>query len=211
MTLAERNPASYPYPSPASETHNQPLPSPHQPYAHPSLHRSDSMPGHMHIRPDMPRNMSTPASGEFMISNAVGMARPTDWRNEEEEREELTTKGRKRKRLAKACSACNVRLSPPPQPSRGSVHLADDRKTSVDATVSPLVPTANSPRDPACMSTRKAKSSHPLGPVIPSRRNLPERLRNPTASFPAVRRLRKGTARPLHRLTIAHHAKIPEA
>ena len=98
---------------------------------------------------------------------------------------DLTTKGRKRKRLAKACSACHVRS---PLNDRHHSHLtkihggplksySSHRRTNVDATGSPLAQTANSLPDHVSTSTPKAKRSHhPVRAIRPLRRGILARL-----------------------------------
>lgn len=65
-----------------------------------------------------------------------------------DDRDELTTKGRKRKRLAKACSACHVSpsLCVPPK----AALTLSRRRTNVDATGSRRAPTASSPPGHVC-------------------------------------------------------------
>jgi hypothetical protein len=99
----------------------------------PKMPRSESFNPSPPHRPDFSRS----AHSSFNISGMSSNMFPT-----EENGDELTTKGRKRKRLAKACSACHVSLF--------RSNMADVRKTSDDVTVSTHVPTASSHRKSAC-------------------------------------------------------------
>lgn len=154
----------------------------HGKLAHPPMHRSDSMPQGYAPRPGMIRTLTTPAlaamgspSGlgkEFKLNSPVGSAKIGESsRKIEEDREDLTTKGKKRKRLAKACSACHV--SAPRTDSHSCsillssitllpslIRLTVSRRTNAGVTALLHAQTANSPQGHACTSTRLERSSH---------------------------------------------------
>jgi hypothetical protein len=119
------------------------------------------------VRPaPQPRSGLNPVSNSLSYSQSmfgVGVANDREAlaapRSKQElDKEELTTKGRKRKRLAKACSACHVstnQLTPPCL----DLKLTQYRRTSVVVMASDRAPTASSQRVPASMSMPKASRS----------------------------------------------------
>ena len=80
---------------------------------------------------------------------------------EGEDRDELTTKGRKRKRLAKACSACHVGYYFLVNSLVSLTVFPPCRRTSADAMGSHPVPTVNSRQDHVFTSMRRASRSRP--------------------------------------------------
>lgn len=119
------------YPSPKTRNPDEPhrhslstsvpqdrVPLQSQPIPHrPELSRSESTPQFAHSRP-IPIRTHTATHRPTAVRPSVdfasqpGSSRGQSRTMDDVEREELTTKGRKRKRLAKACSACHVSLGP---------------------------------------------------------------------------------------------------
>lgn len=197
---------------------HQPLPSPRAlpSHIHPAPSPSHSQHTHSHPPPQVldrtydrhSANMTRHDSYQFGSSSTQPRAPPplrsvqsyadsptsSNKRSaDKDDPDELTTKGRKRKRLAKACSACHVSLSVFCASRYEDKDRADGaRKTSADATALHLAPTANSPPALASISTlmgsrshRHARATHPirppllLGSVKTARKRLPSPARLP--------------------------------
>lgn len=100
---------------------------------------------------------------------------------------EMTLKGPKRKRLARACAACHVRAR-----SSSSTLLTISRRTSDDATDFSPVPTASIMKGSASISTLRAKESTHLAIVMPPswpRKSHPRVFYLPASSGRALRHL----------------------
>ena len=131
-------------------------------HTHPNMPRPETLPQHLHSQtPGMKRTftMASVSPENPTGPSVAGSARrksSLNSRSEEEPEpapEELTTKGRKRKRLAKACSACHVSIFN----ACGAIILTC-RKTNVVAMVSPHAQIASFHHGLAYTSMQQARS-----------------------------------------------------